>query len=194
MTLTRMFDAAVPPDVAPGGCSAVLGYTGRPGFTPHVWTAAEWNRFEHLRMLPAWVPNLSNPPGEEAVAACDAAAALGWERGWNGALPPTETRAIVFDFELTGTQAAREWWAACSDDIHSGGFVGVAYGSESTVFELAASWVFLAAWDGFPALGEGQTVVAHQYNDDVLQGDGAKVDFSVMSPWLYARCGRGPRR
>ncbi len=189
MSLTQVFDAAVPPATAPAGCGAVAGYTGRRGFTPHVWTPAEWNRFTGLGMLPIWVPDLTQHPHEEAAAMCNTAGAL----GWTPHLPAAETRAIIVDFETASGETDRRWWAQCSDAIHVNGFAGVAYGSESTVFDLAASWVWLAAWDGHPALGQGQTVVAHQYQAGVPSG-GSTVDFSVMSPWLAARCGRGPRR
>lgn len=188
MTLVRAFDAAVPPHAAPPGCAIAMGYLGRPGFTPHVWTAPEWNRFTALGLLPFWVPDLTVDPRHEARLADTAAKALGWESALDHPIPAGETRAIIFDFETASSPRDAAWWAEASDQLHVDGFVGVAYGSESTVFTLAASWVHLAAWDGLQQLGEGQTVVAHQYQSE------ADVDFSVVSPWLAARCSRGPRR
>lgn len=189
MTLTRMFDAAFPPETAPPNCGAVLGYIGRAGDATRVWTLADWQRFASLRQLPCWVPDFANDPRDEARAACGVARTFGWADH----LPAELTRAIVFDFELLAG-AERAWWAECSDEIHVQGFAGIAYGSESTVFELAASWVFLAAWNGQPVmLGEGQTVVAHQYAAGVRFG-GTQIDLSVISPWLLERCGTGPRK
>ncbi len=49
----KMFDASVPPASAPAGYRAVAGYIG--GDTPHVWTKAEWRRFDQLPKLPIWV-------------------------------------------------------------------------------------------------------------------------------------------
>src|SRR5258706_15218366 len=60
----KMFDASVPPASAPAGYRAVAGYIG--GDTPHVWTKAEWRRFDQLPQLPIW--GRSNPTQADAEA------------------------------------------------------------------------------------------------------------------------------
>ena len=186
--LTRVFDASAPPAVAPAGVQGVLGYIGRAGKTPHVWTLEEWQPFAALRQFPCWVPDLSADPAGEAAAAAGAMTSLGWSRD----LPAASTRALVADLETAGGNAVAAWWARFSDAVHVNGFVAVAYGSLSTVLTVAASWVWAADWDGQATLGEGQTVVGHQDAANVAFA-GTRVDYSVISPWLALRGGSGPR-
>ena len=130
MTLYKCFDVAFPPQSAPDGAQAVLGYLGREGQTPHVWTMPEWDRFAHLRQYPAWVPDFGADPGAEAVQAVLAMLDHGW------APRQAETRAIVCDLE---TSVHPGWYQAWADRIGTEGFVSVAYGSLSTVLENAAA-------------------------------------------------------
>src|SRR5215469_9895656 len=172
MTLHKCFDAAFPPQTASPGAQAVLGYLGRAGQTPHVWTLAEWQRFAHLRQFPAWVPDFGNDPDHEAVAATIAMLDHGWAPG------QPDTRAIVCDLE---TQVRPDWYQKWADRIGSEGFVSVAYGSLSTILQNAAAHLWVAVWDGDPVIEPGQTINAHQY--DSLPA----VDLSVIDQWLWDR-------
>jgi hypothetical protein len=178
MTLYKCFDAAFPPQSAPPGAQAVLGYLGRAGQTPHVWTMPEWDRFAHLRQYPAWVPDFGADPGAEAVQAVLAMLDHGW------APRQAETRAIVCDLE---TSVHPGWYQAWADRIGTEGFVSVAYGSLSTVLENAAAHLWVAAWDSDPHLEPGQTIHAHQYQS------GPDWDLSVIDEWLWDRGGEGAR-
>ena len=110
-----MFDAADPPSSPYPGCQAVAGYIG--GNTPHVWTAAEWQRFGHLRQFPIWTGYAEANPahhGQQAVAAMRA-------RGWAAGRP--DRRAVIVDEE---TEVNAAWidafaavvWAARLPDVH----------------------------------------------------------------------------
>jgi hypothetical protein len=176
--LYKVFDAAFPPAAAPPGAQAVLGYLGREGQTPHVWTLPEWQRFGHLRQFPAWVPDFTRDPGAEADSAANAAMALGWAP--HQSLP----RAIVIDME---TSVRRAWYAAIAARIGFRGFTPVAYGSLSTIFGNAASNNWVAAWDGIPVEQPGQDINGTQY------AAGGAVDWSVIDSWLWDRAGEGPR-
>ena len=180
MALYRCFDAAYPPAKAPAGMQAVLGYIGRQGYTPHVWTLAEWQRFGGLRYFPCWVPDYRRDAASEADAACDKALSLGWASHQNPA------RAIIADYEMEG-ENIRGWHEAFADKTASRGFDAVAYGSASTVFHVGAEHLWVAAWDGRGSLPAGETVHAHQLSAF------AKYDVSVVDDWLWARAGQGPR-
>ena len=181
-----MFDASVPPPISPAGCQAVLGYVGREGFTPHVWTATEWDRFRHLRQVPAWLPDFSVGPVNEAHAAIKAVQDLGW------AADETDERAIVFDFETAEGASTRAWWEDTSAELAVQGFTGVVYGSLSTILENAAADVIVADWNNTAQLLPGQTIHGHQYQAGV-PFLGTQVDFSVIDEWLFERAGRGAR-
>jgi len=185
MSLYRMFDASEPPQRAPGGCQLVMGYIGREGYTPHVWTIPEWQRFAGFRQVPIWVPDLGASPAAEAQAATSAAFGLGWAKG----------RAIVIDFETAGAPE-RSWWDACADAIDVAGMTGVAYGSASTVFQLDAGLdglVGVADWDGEEDLEPQQSVVFHQYQANKQLPGGGLIDLSIADEWLYLSAGVGPR-
>lgn len=177
--ISKVFDASVPPATAPAGCAGVLGYVGKTGFTPHVWTPAEWRRFQHLKQYPVWVPDLAANPLAEARAAAVAVEALGWAK-----LPDPRTRVIVCDLE---THVVPAWYAKFAAAVGSRFYVAVAYGSLSTIAANLASDLWVAAWDGDPALEPGQTIRAHQYQA------GPGVDLSVVDEWLWERGGTGPR-
>jgi hypothetical protein len=176
--LYKCFDAAFPPETAPPGAQAVLGYLGREGQTPHVWTLAEWQRFGHLRQFPAWVPDLGRAPGIEADLAVAAAAALGW------APHQPDPRVIVIDME---TSIEPAWYNTAAGRIIWHGYTPVAYGSLSTVLQNAALDVWAADWNDLPRLQPGQTIHGTQY------AAGGAVDWSVIDSWLWDRGGEGPR-
>ena len=184
--MAKVFDAAVPPPRALPGIDAVAGYIGRPGFTPHVWTLDEWLRFQHLPQFPFWVPNLRNNPAAEATEAVSAAMALGW------APHQKSVRVIVFDLETATGPVLRSWWAMLAGETSAQGFCAVAYGSLSTVLDVAAADVWAAAWDGIPAMQPGQTIHGTQYKAGALFA-GVSVDLSLVDRWLLERAGVGPR-
>jgi len=118
----KMFDASVPPASAPAGYRAVAGYIG--GDTPHVWTDAEWKRFDGLHKLPIWVR--SNPADVDGEV--EAFGAL--RRLYQLRVPREITVAIdletaVNDSYVRKFHSVMRW---------AGYFVWV-YGSASTVFE-----------------------------------------------------------
>jgi hypothetical protein len=176
--LYKCFDAAFPPETAPPGAQAVLGYLGREGQTPHVWTLAEWQRFGQLRQFPAWLPDFAVPPATDAGAAVIAAMDLGW------APNQRRSRVIVCDLETSEEPAWYSIWAA---GIIDRGFTPVAYGSLSAVLANAADDVWAADWNDVPQLQPGQTIHGTQY------AAGGAVDWSVIDSWLWDRAGEGPR-
>lgn len=182
----KVFDAAVPPPRPPSGVRGVLGYIGRPGFTPHVWTLGEWDRFAGLPQFPAWVPDLRAAPAAEAAGAVAAAKALGW------APDQKYPRVIVFDLETAGGPATRDWYATAAATVTAEGFTSVAYGSLSSVLTVAAADVWLASWTGIPGVAPGQTIHATQYEADISFA-GTTVDFSTCDQWMLDRAGVGPR-
>ena len=184
MTLWKVFDAAFPPATAPPGAQAVLGYIGRPGFMPHVWTAAEWDRFADLRQFPAAVPDFANDPKVEAAWFADAMKALGWEAH---AVP---ARVLLVDEETRSQDAA--WYQMFAAELVDVGFVAVEYGSLSTVLANSAYDVWAADWDGIPQLVPGQTEQGKQYKAGV-PWQGTMIDLSVVDDWLWERAGRGAR-
>lgn len=180
-SLIRCFDAARPPQTAPAGVQAVLGYVGGPR-AARVWTLPEWHRFAGLIQFPCYVPDLAAHPGPQAAEAVRLTAALGW---WAGL-----QRAIVADTETT---VSREWWAAFAGQVVGLGYIPVDYGSLSCVLGNAAALVWSARWDGIPAVPAGQTIVAHQFAAG-LPCEDTQIDLSVLHPDLAAVGGRGPRR
>jgi hypothetical protein len=190
MTLYRMFDAAYPPVQPYPGCAAVAGYIG--GNTPHVWTAAEWDRFAHLRQLPIWTGyGDPRPAAEQARAAVDAMLALGWKAD----LPPgtLEHRRVVVLDEETSTDAT--FVGTFGAVMHLNGFGCWPYGSESTLFALPVlDGRWMALYDSTARLeNHARRVVAHQYAAGV-PWEGGQVDLSVISGQGLAHLGRGPRR
>lgn len=183
-TLYKVFDASQPPNAAPGGAEGVLGYVGRQGETPHIWTPAEWNRFSHLRMFPAWVPDTTNTPAQDAKEAVMAIERLGWAR-----YPEPDTRAIVLDGE---TSQFPGWYEAWANEVTADGYFPVDYGSYSFVSANFAYEVWAADWDGIPALVPGQTVGGTQYKANI-PFDGTEIDLSVIDFGLFRRGGQGKR-
>lgn len=187
MTDYKVFDAAYPPGEVPPGAQGAAGYIGRAGRTPHVWTPLQWRPFRGLRQFPYYVPDLSLSPAVAAAEAVSEVLRLGWAR-----FPEPATRAILFDWESAEGPADRAFWARCAALVAQDGFCPVAYGSMSTILELAASDVIAADWDGKADLPAGQTIHGHQFQANV-GFDGTQVDYSVFDDWLFNRGGVGPR-
>jgi hypothetical protein len=178
MAVYKVFDASTPPLIAPPGAQAVLGYIGRAGQTPHIWTLPEWDRFARLRQFPAWVPSIGANPTGDAILATGLAMNLGW------APHQPNPRAIICDLE---TNIARDWYSLWAAQVIRDGFTPVAYGSLSTVLQNAALDVWAADWNDIPQLQPGQTIHGTQYVA------GGAVDWSVVDSWLWDRGGEGPR-
>ena len=170
--LHKVFDASYPPTLSRGSCEGVLGYIGRPGYTPHVWTPEEWNRLYHLVQFPCWLPDFSVHAGIEA----DLIAATLNNYGWHG-----DGLAVIIDYETRGLPEA-PWHANLADALaQKHGFTAVAYGSLLTVVQTEANHLWAADWDGNPRLDPaGQTVHAHQYLA------GTAYDLSVADDWLMS--------
>lgn len=186
MSLTKGFDAAFPPELAPAGCGFALGYIGTVGpdrldRDEHVWTLQEWQRFAHLRQFPCWVTDFSKSPVASAVDAVELARALGWRSIYG--------RALVYDTEAL---VDRAWCVEFEYEIRAHGFEAVNYGSASVVAQNGSALLWIAKWDGDPQLEGGQSVEAHQYAANVGV-PGGTVDFSVMSPQLLGHGGMGAR-
>jgi hypothetical protein len=177
-----MFDAAFPPQSAPPGAVAVLGYVGGRGLDrdTHVWTLAEWQRFAHLRQFPAWACNTDVSPETSGEIATEEAELLGWSR--NG------SRALVGDME---TQADLKWWQSFEIAVRSSGMIPVCYGSASTVAGNKPSRIFGADWDDNKAIPAGWD--AHQYEGNVPFG-GTLIDWSALTPVMLRLGGEGKRR
>ncbi len=185
--LSQVFDAATPPPSAPPGSAGVLGYTGRPGKTPHVWTEDEWARFKKLTQFPAWVPDLTVHAGTEAALIIASLRQAGFHAAPASLSNPHGYLAVVIDYETAG-QAEAPWHAHLADALGHAGYDALAYGSLSTVMTIGAAHAWTAAWDGNHTLEPGgMTVHAHQYAADVPGPGGALVDYSVADPWLMAR-------
>lgn len=187
MTDFEIFDAANPPAKAPYRVQGAAGYIGRAGRTPHVWTPPQWRVFAHLRQFPIYVPDLTLAPAVAAGEAVSEALRLGWAR-----MPEPQTRAILFDWETAEGAADRAFWARCAQLVTQDGFCPVAYGSMSTILELAASDVWAADWDGKQDIPPGQTIHGHQDQANISFA-GTKIDLSVFDQWLFDRGGIGPR-
>jgi hypothetical protein len=180
LALHKGFDASTQiPTHMPRGCTFAAGYIG--GNTPHVWTRGEWNRFagtSGVRVFPIWVADFAADPVRSAKDAVAAMRRLGWSPG----------RALVYDTEDT---VDRAW---CRAFRHEAAHlqVPVNYGSAAVVARNGDDRLWIAKWDGDPALEGGQDVEAHQYVADVPAAGGV-VDFSVMEFRLFRQGGVGPR-
>lgn len=179
-----VFDAAYPPADAPPGARAVLGYVGRNGFTPHVWTMDEWLRFQHLKQYPCWLPNLAMPPEIDADEAVASVQALGW-----AVEPKPRTRAIVLDLE---TRLYPDWSSEWGVRVAKRGYWPVDYGSMATVLGNKAYDNWAADWDGIPALQPGKRINGDQYAAGIAYG-GTQIDLSVIDQEMWLRGGIGPR-
>lgn len=182
MTTHKIFDAAYPPGSVPSGCSGVMGYIGGAN-AYRVWPLADWAPFRNIRQFPIWVPNVdgSSSPASAGAAAVAEADARGWKSSGG-------SRVIVCDLE---TAEVPSWYKAFAAAVNRGGYYCVAYGSASTVHQNGASNVLVAQYDGVAQIPAG--AVGKQYSANVTYGS-TKVDYSVISDWMFERGGRGPRR
>jgi hypothetical protein len=182
-----MFDASMPPNVPYPGCGAVAGYIG--GNTPHVWSAAEWNRANdggRLAQLPIWVGFGEVSPVEHAQQAAAAAVRLGWVPHHSPAW-----RAIVADVE---TVSETGWLEAFGGELRQQGFLCWPYMSLSVLPSDPPGYtVWLAKWDGIADVPPLHDVIAHQYAHD-LPYQGTSVDLSAVDAGVLGSFGRGPRR
>jgi hypothetical protein len=184
MGLHKGIDAAYPPDTAPRWCEVVCGYIG--GNTPHVWTLDEWHRFSHLRQVPIWTC-YGDPAGPEtqAAEAARAARALGWAAYFR-----PHTRVIVGDCE---TMQDESFWTAFDAALYREGFLGVCYGSLSTVLANRAVRVWAADWNDIPALYGGASIHGMQYIGN-MPWENTAIDVSVFDELVYFGGGIGPRQ
>jgi hypothetical protein len=182
MTLTLGFDASSPPAAAYPNAGAVLGYIG--GNTPHVWTVAEWLRFQHLRQFPIWVGYQESDPAEHAREAVDAMERLGWT-------PHANTRrAVIVDEE---TQVDGPWINTFAQGILDGGYVTIVYESLAVLLDNPhRTGVWVADWNNVPQLPEGFPVIGCQYRANVAW-ENTQVDLSVLSDAMIIHGGYGPR-
>jgi hypothetical protein len=185
--LLRMFDASQPPDKPYPGCHLVAGYIG--GNTPHVWTAAEWNRASDdglLPMLPIWVGFGEADPKGHADQAANAAIKLGWAAHHTPAW-----RAIVADVENVREEA---WLLAFGRQLQVRGFLCWPYMSlDALPSDPPGYQVWAALWDGKADIPPAHDVIAHQYAHD-LPWRGTTVDLSAVMSTELASFGHGPRR
>jgi hypothetical protein len=188
-SLVRMFDASQPPARPYPGCAAVAGYIG--GNTPHVWSAAEWNKASdggRLAQLPIWVGFGEADPVGHAQQAAAAAVKLGWTPFHSH---PGAWRAIVADVEAVQEEA---WLAAFGAELRQHGFLCWPYMSASALPSDPPGYtVWLAQWDGVADVPPIHGVIAHQYAHD-LPYLGTSVDLSAVLAGALVSFGRGPRR
>ena len=185
--VVRMFDAAVPPRSPYPGCGAVAGYIG--GNTPHVWTAAEWNRASdggRLAQLPIWVGFGEGDPVGHAKEAAAAAVSLGWADHHK-----PKWRAIVADVENMRMTA---WLEAFGTQLRLEGFLCWPYMSANVLSSDPPGYdVWLAQWNNVASVPPIHNVIAHQYAHD-LPFEGTSVDLSAVLSEALDSFGHGPRR
>lgn len=185
--LVHAFDAAFPPQKAPAGHKAVFGYIG--GNTPHVWTLAEWLRFQHLYQFPIWTGYHESHPVQMAKDAVSAALSLGWLRH------PRHPRVIFNDFE---TEIDPEWSNAFADQVKSEGFITATYGSLSFVLKNKRhnGYFWTAEFNGLAELPDsispGSVVIADQYLGNVTW-ENTEIDLNVVDEKFLRHAGTGPR-
>lgn len=184
MSLVRGFDAAYPPDTAPPGCAVAAGYLG--GNTPHPWTTAEWQRFQHLYQIGIWTGYQEWHPEQEAQKAAAAASGLGW-------IPRDGDtwRAVVLDME---GEADEGWVKAFGGQLAAEGYLCWPYLALSALSSDPGGYdVWLPDWTGVPAVPPYRNVIACQYAGNVAFG-GTRVDYSVWDAGWLTHFGVGPRR
>ncbi len=170
-TNLNMFDASVPPLVAPAGFQIAAGYIG--GDTPHVWTAAEWERFKNLHRLPIYVRSNSGTSGTaDAFEALHRLYVLGVPHDKRMALD-LETRiapAYVHEFNDVIQWADYRLWI---------------YGSASTVFSnppCNGYWVADYAGKG-PFMYPHANVLATQWTDGPIYDSSLVTDYKPERFW-----------
>jgi hypothetical protein len=186
-------DSASPGQPLPPDTEILAAYVGLPGAgapdAEHVWTAAEWNYYldpdshlyggPQLRVLPVFVHDFPGDPVTLADNACDAAINLGWsfKRG----------RLLVVDLE---TLIDPPYVIGLNRRIRERGFRMMKYGSPSTINQNPAvdggTWMALLQARRPTILPAG--TVGDQWRWSSIW------DLTVWSEFVYANCGRGPRR
>jgi hypothetical protein len=184
MGLFRAFDGSVPPAAAPAGVQAVLGYLGGP--TPHIWTEAEWLRFSHLRQAGIWIVDFSKGGWGQGDMAASAAKALDW------AAHARRRRVIWLDAETT---VQLDVMANACEGVAESGYMPGIYGSQSTVvaYERLGHPLWVANWNGMPAVPPLPDVAGHQYAAN-LAWDGTEIDLDVFDGSMWDHFGDGPRK
>jgi hypothetical protein len=167
-----MADASEPPEQVPPGVQAVAGYIG--GRTPHVWTRAEWRRFDGLKKHPYYVgagrPNNSRDGESDAV---EALAALFTLRAPKGIPVSLDMETDVSPAYCSGFGGLLQW----------AGFYPWVYGSADTVFRnpsLSGYHVADYLASGAPFMYGHNRVRATQYAADVNGWD-----LSEVKPWQF---------
>lgn len=166
--MARMFDASTPPDHAPAGYQAVAGYIG--GATPHVWTHAEWDRFNALKKLPIWVGRIvtgAPAPQNEAFEALRRLFELHVPKG----------SPVVLDLE---THVDGPYVRSFGAVLSWAGYRTWVYGSASSLFRnppLGGYWV--ADYTGTPFMYQHKDVRATQY------ASGQTYDSSTVQTWQF---------
>lgn len=182
MNLYQMFDASIPPSSAYPGCQAVAGYIG--GNTPHIWTLDEWLRFGHLVQFPIWVGYLDANPQTDALEACAAMHALGFNAG------APNRRAVILDKE---TQVDPAWVDTFASGVWAQGYQTFMYGSLATILQDPPKEGYLVAdWTGVPAVAPYAHVIGTQYRANV-PWQNTKVDLSVITDEMMLHGGTGGR-
>jgi hypothetical protein len=183
VSLYRMFDAAHPPTIAYPGCQAAAGYIG--GNTPHVWTAEEWQRFDHLYQFAIWTGAGRTDGKADGIAAAAAMRKLGFR--------PFDTNRRHVWLDMEG-QANAGYVNAFAAEVWAGGYQTGIYEDMAAVGgNPVKEGVWLADWNGQATIPPEANVVAHQYLGNVAW-DGTQVDLSVVTAGMLAHGGQGPRR
>lgn len=170
MRIAKMADASKPALPLPSGFGAVAGYIG--GDTPHVWTAADWDKFPGMRKVPIF------------VRSGNAGAAGGEADGWAALhelykLGVPKHTIVVYDRETSSDAAGT---AAFGAVVQWAGYFVVTYGSKDNLFThpgLNGYWI--ADPTGKPHMYDRSGVVATQY----LEDDGRGYDESEVKFWVY---------
>jgi Domain of unknown function (DUF1906) len=136
-------DSAYPGDpvaLAALGYGFACGYLGPIGGTPHVWTAADWQRHAAagLKLGPIWVAPYGQPSEQEGVDHGNRALSAMQANHLSG--------MVLLDVENGATPRAyiKGFIAAC----HAGSCAVGLYGSQTTIVttgDLPDAW-WLAAW------------------------------------------------
>lgn len=177
----RFRDAANPADIPLGWAGGVAGYIN--GGDPfHPWDAGNWLEFRGLRKLPIFVR--SDPVGR-SEAETDAFQAL---RGLYDLGVP-RGRYVALDSETAQDPAYVTRWLTV---IGHFGYLGIDYGSASTVFKNDSPRYWVADYRGtgpFMYDQPGVHIIMTQYASPST-GSGGQWDSSTCEPWQYFESGR----
>lgn len=162
----KMWDASTPDFEPPHWLKIVSGYVG--GDTPHVWTSAQWARFDGIKKLPIFVTTTTGVPSA-------------WTDAWYilqllYRLGVPKLTAVVLDLE---TRIDPAYVTGVHRIIHDFGYLLWPYGSVGTLFaNPVCDGYFVATLDGIaqPVMHPG--VKATQYVDRG-QEDTSLVEFAA---------------